>query len=77
MTAWYLPDGCTQEDVDRAAGGYDEGYYCNWCEERVDDEHECPGNEPEYYADKLDDDDTDMEEVDALYPPDRWHEGEE
>ena len=39
----YLPDGCTQEDVDRAAGGYDEGYHCNWCEERVDDEHECPG----------------------------------
>lgn len=48
----YLPDGCTQEDCDRAAGGYDEGYYCNWCEERVDDEHECPACDPAGYIDE-------------------------
>ena len=42
----YLPDGCTQADCDRAAGGYDDGYYCDWCEERVDDEHECPACDP-------------------------------
>lgn len=46
----YLPDGCTQEDCDRAVGGYDEGYYCSWCEERVDDEHECPGADPVRYG---------------------------
>lgn len=39
----YLPD--TQEDCDRAANP-DEGYYCDWCEERVDDEHECPACDP-------------------------------
>lgn len=47
MSSWNLPDGCSDADVDRAAGGYDEGYYCSWCESRVDDEHECPGNELE------------------------------
>lgn len=45
MSNWNLPDGCSDADVDRAAGGYDEGYYCDWCESRVDDEHECPGSE--------------------------------
>lgn len=42
----YLPDGSTQEMCDRAANGYDESYYCDWCEERVDDEHECPACDP-------------------------------
>lgn len=27
----YLPDGCTQEDCDRAAGGYDDRYACSGC----------------------------------------------
>jgi len=41
----YLPDGCTQEDCDRAANTGSERFYCDWCEEWVDDEHECPGAE--------------------------------
>ena len=56
----YLPDGCTQEDLDRAAGGYDEPDEPEECHHGVSFNEECEDCEEE--NDKEEPDDSEIQE---------------